>query len=255
MIIFAIATVIVFEPLGDGQSGIQNRSGALFFLATMNAFSSIQGSIATFSVERPLFLRERLNKSYSVGPYFWGKNLAEFPFHLLYPILTIVITYFSIGLNDESAKYFFILCAAMICTFFYGTSYGLLISVIIPKMEVAMALVPVLVIPFMVLGGFFVNTNNVPDYLKWIEYVSMFKYGFQAAALNEFDTVNFSCTDATTGAECDPLAQLGIKESMGANFGALIALGVGCRIIAYLFMHLISTPKRPKLNEKKAVKA
>lgn len=144
----------------------------------MSAFSSIQGSIATFSVERPLFLRERLNKSYSVGPYFWGKNLAEFPFHLLYPILTIVITYFAIGLNDSNSKYFFILNAAMICTFFYGTSYGLMISVIIPKMEVAMALVPVLVIPFMVLGGFFVNTNNVPSYLKWIEYVSMFKYGF-----------------------------------------------------------------------------
>lgn len=171
----------------------------MFFLATMSAFSSIQGSIATFSIERPLFLRERLNKSYSVGPYFWGKNLAEFPFHVLYPILTIVITYFSIGLNDSSAKYFFILNAAMICTFFYGTSYGLMISVIIPKMEVAMALVPILVIPFMVLGGFFVNSNNIPKYLIWIEYVSMFKYGFQAAVLNEFDSVNFSC------AGCDPL--------------------------------------------------
>lgn len=42
---------------------------------------------------------------------------------------------------------------------------------------------------------------------------------------------------------------------MGENFGALIALGVGFRILAYIFMHLISTPKRPKLNEKKAIKA
>lgn len=187
MVIFAIATLIVFAPLGDGTSGIQNRLGVLFFLATMSAFSSINGSIATFSVERPLFLRERLNKSYSVGPYFWGKNLAEFPFHLLYPVISIVITYYSIGLNNMKSSYFFVLNAAMICTFFFGTSYGLLISVVIPKMEVAMALVPVLVIPFMVLGGFFVNTNNVPSYLKWIEYVSMFKYGFQAATLNEFD--------------------------------------------------------------------
>jgi len=48
---------------------------------------------------------------------------------------------------------------------------------------------------------------------------------------------------------------LGIKETMAENFIALIALGVGFRIIAYIFMHLISTPKRPKLNEKKAVKA
>jgi len=47
---------------------------------------------------------------------------------------------------------------------------------------------------------------------------------------------------------------LGIKETMAENFIALIALGIGFRVIAYLFMHLISTPKRPKLNEKKAVK-
>ena len=31
------------------------------------------------------------------------------------------------------------------------------------------------------MGGFFVNTNTIPVWLKWIEYISMFKYGFQAA--------------------------------------------------------------------------
>lgn len=38
-----------------------------------------------------------------------------------------------------------------------GVSYGLLISICIPKVEVATALVPVLIIPLMVLGGFFLN--------------------------------------------------------------------------------------------------
>lgn len=210
----------------------------------MNAFSSINGSIATFSAERPLFLREILNKSYSVGPYFWGKNLAEFPFHLLYPVLSIVITYYSVGLNNMKSSYFFVLNAAMICTFFFGTSYGLLISVIISKMELSMALVPVLVIPLMLLGGFFLNTNNIPSYLKWIEYLSMFKYGFQVAALNEFDSLNFDCIG------CNPLGEIGIKETIVENFIAMLALGVGFRIIAYIFMHIISTPMRPKLNEK-----
>jgi len=66
----------------------------------------------------------------------------------------------------------------MICTYFYGTSYGLIISVSISKLDVAMAVMPILVIPMMVLGGFFVNTNNIPKFLIWIEYVSMFKYSF-----------------------------------------------------------------------------
>jgi hypothetical protein len=44
-----------------------------------------------------------------------------------------------------------------ILTYWAGASYGLFLSVMIPKMELAMALVPVLIIPLMVLGGFFVN--------------------------------------------------------------------------------------------------
>lgn len=38
----------------------------------------------------------------------------------------------------------------------------------------------------MVMGGFFVNSDNIPGYLKWIEYISMFKWGFQASAIVNF---------------------------------------------------------------------
>lgn len=60
-----------------------------------------------------------------------------------------------------------------------------------------MALIPVLVIPLMVMGGFFVNTNTIPVWLKWIEYISMFKYGFQAACINEFTKETFDCGKIT----------------------------------------------------------
>lgn len=65
-----------------------------------------------------------------------------------------------------------------ILTYWSGTGYGLLVSALIPKMEVAMAIAPVVIVPLMVMAGFFVNQNNIPVYLIWIEYVSMFKYGF-----------------------------------------------------------------------------
>ena len=49
-------------------------------------------------MERSLFLRERLNQSYTAGAYFWGKSMANFPFELFYPFLSVVIIYFSVGL-------------------------------------------------------------------------------------------------------------------------------------------------------------
>lgn len=66
--------------------------------------------------------------------------------------------------------------------YFCSASYGLLYAALIPKLETAMALVPVLIIPFMLLGGFFINLDNVSDVrviFYPIMYLSPFKYGFQ----------------------------------------------------------------------------
>jgi len=114
----------------------------------------------------------------------------------------------------------------------------------IPKLEVAMALLPIFAIPMMVLGGFFVNTNNVPKFLIWIEYISMFKYSFQAASLNEFDSISYDAKGI------DPLKELGISESLSENILVLLGLGVAFRVLCYLFMFMISTPSKPKLNHK-----
>ena len=74
--------------------------------------------------------------------------------------------------------------------YFCSASYGLFYSAIIPKLETAMALVPILIIPFMLLSGFFINLNNYVDVrviFYPIMYLSPFKYGYQAGmiALNK----------------------------------------------------------------------
>lgn len=91
-----------------------------------------------------------------MGSYFWGKSLAELPFQLIYPIVAVSIVYFAVGLNEEANRYF-ILCLICILVYWAGTSYGLFLSVVIPKFELAMALVPIVLIPLMIMGGFYVN--------------------------------------------------------------------------------------------------
>jgi len=58
--------------------------------------------IFVVSSEKPLFLREILNKTYSVSAYFWGKNSSEFPFHVSFPIIQVLIIYYSLGLSRTS---------------------------------------------------------------------------------------------------------------------------------------------------------
>lgn len=67
------------------------------------------------------------------------------------------------------------------CTYFCAVSYGLFFSLVLPKAELAMAMVPFITLPFMLFGGFFVNQGNVPYYFYPFQYMSMFTYGYQSA--------------------------------------------------------------------------
>jgi ABC-type multidrug transport system permease subunit len=74
----------------------------------------------------------------------------------------------------------------LILVYWMAASFGLLISTIFTDQTVANALVPLLVIPLMLTGGFFTNLNNVPKIFYIFEYISMLKYGFQAGIMNNY---------------------------------------------------------------------
>lgn len=145
-----------------------------------------------------------------------------------------------------------------ILTWYHSYSYATFIAVVIPSLEVAMALVPVLLIPFMVMGGFFVNTNTIPDFLKWIEYISMFKYGFQAAVINEYEDLPPIECEPVPGPdgqpvlpECDALKTFDFNENFEESLLALFIIGTAFKIFSFIGMKLIANPKRVKMQVKK----
>lgn len=114
--------------------------------------------ILIFPEERPVFLREVNNNMYEVGPYFWSKIISELPISIGTPILFGCITYYSIGLNPDPAVFFMFL---LTLTLSYNTAsgYSLLISASFSNKELAVAVVPILIIPFMLFGGFFATPS------------------------------------------------------------------------------------------------
>ena len=68
-------------------------------------------------------------------------------------------------------------------TYFAGVSFGFFFASVFQNAEMVMALIPLLILPFMIMAGFFVNQNNIPYYFYPYEYLSIFKYCFQAAVI------------------------------------------------------------------------
>lgn len=186
MVFFAVMGIILYEKASTDLNGyIQNMRGVIFFLVMNVGFSGIFASINVFSVERPVFIRERLSNTYSTTSYYIGRTLAYMPLEIILPIVLVLIQYFVIHL-DNSASAFFATLGSCWLVYWMASAYGLLLSSIFPDPEVALSLVPVLIIPLMLLGGFFAPLENVHDFFRVFEVISVFKYGYQTSMQAQF---------------------------------------------------------------------
>ncbi|XP_032239519.2 protein white isoform X2 [Nematostella vectensis] len=259
-----IAGLIYFQtPLNT--TGVQNMSGAIFFLVTGVSFSSLQAVIFVFPAELPVFIRDHKNGMYRTDVYFLSKTLAELPVFLLSPLLLSAIAYWMIGLREDVFK--FLICYAILVLLTnVAVSYGYIISSMVSTVEGASALGPPLMLPLLLFGGFFLKNTSVPEYFVWIKYISWFKYGFELLNLNQWDGFGkigdgcqmppfmnrtFSARPNATGRElCIPDGNAAIefldldKGNFMIDLYALIALFVGFRILAFILLLRRSSKKQ-----------
>ena len=52
-----------------------------------------------------------------------------------------------------------------------------MISAIAPTIEAANAIAPPLMVPLLLFGGFFLQSDSVPPWFIWLKYISWFYYG------------------------------------------------------------------------------
>lgn len=186
MLFFAIFAIILYYKEADNLDNyIQNIRGCIFFIAMNISFSAIFGSINLFSQERPIFIRERLSNTYDTSSYYLGRSSAYLPLEILLPLLLLVVQYFAVHLDNDADSFFATLGGCWL-GFFMASAYGLLLSTLFADEEVALSLVPVLIVPLMLVGGFFAPLENVHDFFRVFEYISMFKYVYQVGIQAQF---------------------------------------------------------------------
>lgn len=157
---------------------------------SINMFmGNMMNAILVFQGERPVFLREQSNKMYNVGPYFLAKTLADAPLLFLTPLISTLITYFGINLHRSWDS---ILCfyLGLVNIAFCASSIGYLLSSAFESETTATGLAPVFIMPMMLFGGLLANNARIPEWLNWLQYCSVIKYGAEALVSNElaYDT-------------------------------------------------------------------
>lgn len=238
--VVAVVLGLIYLRLDYDQTGVMNINGAIFLLITNASFSNMFAVVNSFPNEIAIFLREYGSGLYRTDVYFLAKNLAELPTFVLLPALFIAIDYWMVGLYEAWQAYL-IATGIIILVSNVAVSFGLIISSLAGNVNIALAIAPPILIPFMMFGGFFLNNDSVPVYFVWLKYLSWFKYANEYLMVNQWqDVESISCgTNETcryTKGE-DVLSYLNFSaDNNWLNLGLLFALFGGFRITSYIIL-------------------
>ena len=70
---------------------------------------------------------------------------------------------------------------------------GYFISCLAPNVNIATAIGPAFILPFLLFGGFFTNPELVPSWLSWIEHISWFNYANEILFVNQWEGYEIEC--------------------------------------------------------------
>lgn len=136
-----------------------------------------------------------------------------------------------------------------------ASAYGLFLSTAFADPEVALALIPVLIIPLLLVGGLFAPLERVPKFFYIFEYISVFKYNYQALVYSQFhdrtDGFSVNLNGETFTYEGNIMAegnQLYFRESYWLVMFLMGIIGLAFRALSLVALYIISNPKSLKLS-------
>uniref|UniRef100_A0A7S2TIU1 ABC transporter domain-containing protein n=1 Tax=Lotharella oceanica TaxID=641309 RepID=A0A7S2TIU1_9EUKA len=196
MIQVACLTVVVslvWFQMDAKEDSIQDRFGLVFFTVIFWTFFPMFQAVATFPPERAVLLRERAQGAYRLSAYYLAKMLAETPLNIINPSAFVIVTYWMTDLHD-SVGTFFLYWLLLLINVEFASSTGMLVSASQTSPKKALVTVSTLVLTSMLLGGFYVNPDNIPIWLRWVRWLSFVTYSFGSMVTQVFDGgLRFSC--------------------------------------------------------------
>ncbi|KAL4512209.1 hypothetical protein ABPG72_005211 [Tetrahymena utriculariae] len=165
---------------------ITDKNGVLFFFSISMFMMTLNPCMLTFPSQKQVFLREENSKLYSVFPYFVGRLIVDIIPSIVFPFISSCIAYWMIGLNNDNAGKFFFFAFVVILQSIVGLGIGYLGGSAFSDAKLAIAVTPLMIMPFMLFAGFYKNAKDYASWIGWIQYLSPFKYAFNALVHNEY---------------------------------------------------------------------
>ena len=175
----------IFEGVGDMTRpgyNLQGHFGAVAQVLIGGMFGAAQPLLLRFPLDRGIFLREYATSTYGAAPYFISKSMVELPQAFINACLVWLAFYFIAGLQGSWILHVVIFWLAGIT----AGSTALLVGCLASNPEVAQQSSPPIFVLQLLFAGVFLPVSQIPQALRWIQWIASLKYAINLNILNEF---------------------------------------------------------------------
>ncbi|KHN87215.1 ABC transporter ATP-binding protein/permease wht-3 [Toxocara canis] len=174
------------------KDGVINIKGALFYYISELTYSTMFGIQTFMPNDFPLLVREYHDGIYPVICYYVAKNaintlnrLDYLPIFTMDGMVMVFVSYFMIGLHAKMGTFLNTLLTCMLIEW-STASVGIMISSVSPSYAVAVSISGPLLTVFSITGGLYANIKKIPEWIRWVQYFSWFRFGYESLITNEF---------------------------------------------------------------------
>jgi ATP-binding cassette, subfamily G (WHITE), member 2 len=243
--------------MGESEQQLDDRLGFLFFICAFWSFVASIAAVHAFPQEKSVLYKDRSSGMYRLSAYFVAKTTVEMPADTLYPLFFSCVVYYTVNLNGGFPRFVTFSCI-MTLVVWVSISLGQAMSAILMNIKYAQVMTGCTVMIMMLLGGYYVDKDNLPGFVKPLRVLSFVAMGFEAFVRNEIaGGASFACaTDSTlhtvysaAGQICPVSAasvlrgaQLEGSYSVGANVAILIGWLAFYRLVGYFALKHFHRP-------------
>lgn len=197
-----IMTGWVFYKLGRDQSGIRSREGALYIASALQGYLILLFETYRLTIDIQLFDRENNENVVDVVPFLLSRRIARFFMEdLPVPLVYSIIFYWMAGFRDDASTFLTFFAVVLLCQYIavtYATT-----CVAASRNFAGASLIANMGYTIQSMAcGFFIQSNTIPVYVRWLKWTAYVFYAFGALISNEFTGQFYDCP--LEGGESNP---------------------------------------------------
>jgi ABC-type multidrug transport system permease subunit len=145
-------------------------------------FSTALPTLIMFPEERPVFIREYSTNHYNVVSYFLSRLGLETFLTAIQILVVSILTYFMIDFQLSFGWHFMILYSLAMTS----TALAMVLGSTVEDPKLAAEFLPMILVPQILFSGFFIATELIPVWLRWLQYLTPFNYAVKLYVELEF---------------------------------------------------------------------